>query len=1024
MRSKFTWILTLFFALIVQVGFAQKQVTGVVKTQDGDPIPGATVMLVGTSAGVDTQEDGTYSLVAKKGDRLQIVYEGFVPVTVTVGDSNVLNVSLREEEIEMGEIIIDQYRTMNSKESTVAQTTITSKTIAGRPNANVMQTLQGQVPGLNIMTGSGQPGSDNMNIVLRGVGSINGSTSPLFVVDGVPMSDDRFRSINPNDIETISVLKDAGATAIYGNRGANGVIVITTKRGGFDQDLSIKYSGLTGVQYLQDNQYNLMDGKGLKALEKHMYTNYNGAIGKNWTATEIANAPTTDWENTFFRPAVQQNHTISFSLGSKNLASSTSIGYADYDGILQTTNMKRFNLRSNLNGKNNSGRLNYSTSLGLNYSKNKMLSAAGSNNIYHNYFQGAFRGLPYLSPADYNYGRTFEDIERFMGEVGNTGMEAPLVLLNRRENVGYQQNELKLTLNGGINYKLTDDLTLGNTSGVDYQTINQPQWYSPSTWSERKSVEGIMMGNPAKQIYAGLFAESIDQRFVFNSTTSLKYAKTFGDKHSVNAGVFMEYLKAHLNASSLSKRGFDPLFWAPGAGTGWLADVAENDYYAATAGKTKFNSGLFSYFATAGYDYDKRFGIDGTIRRDASFRFTKDNQWGTFWSVAGRWNIANENWMEGSVFNELKLRGSYGTSGNQDIQNTGLFGSGNLFSTLYSSSTGYRTDPSLVISQLPNADLMWETTKQTNIGLDFGVFNNRLRGTFDVYEKTTEDLFLSRIMSAINATASLPANYGTMQNRGVEVLLEADVIRTSNTKVTLRVNGAYNQNKVIDIPEESGFYWDGASLTGYKEGGMFNEFYMYKFAGVNPANGRAQFVAQDGSLTETPTDADRHWLDKTLWPKLQGSFGIDVEHKGWYLTANFTYAQDVWRYDNDYLWFTNAAFMGDFNMSGDVYNAWTNSNKGGTFPSMTASNNSFFNNSDYYLRDASYIRLRFATIGYNFKKEDLQFLNLSGLRVFAQGENLMTWTKWKGWDAESSRGVDLGQYPTPRSVSFGVEVQF
>src|SRR5690606_22753665 len=245
-----------------------------------------------------------------------------------------------------------------------------------------------------------------------------------------------------------------------------------------------------------------------------------------------------------------------------------------------------------------------------------------------------------------------------------------------------------------------------------------------------------------------------------SSTTSLKYAKTFNEKHSVNVGLFTEYLKGHLNSSSLSKTGFDPIFWSPGAGTGWLADVADNDYYASTAGKTKFNSGLFSYFATAGYDYDRRFGLDATILRDASFRFIKDNHWGTFWSVAGRWNIANEKWMENSVFSDLKIRGSYGTSGNQDILGTGLFGGGNLYSTLYSSSTGYLSRPSLVISQLPNVDLQWETTTQSNIGLDFGVFNSRLRGNFDVYEKTTEDLFLSKLMSAINATSSLPANFG------------------------------------------------------------------------------------------------------------------------------------------------------------------------------------------------------------------------------------------------------------------------
>jgi len=1014
MRSKFTWIFTLLLLFCVQIGFAQqKQVSGVVKTEFGDPIPDASVTLVGTKEGTATDSEGKYTLSLKKGDKVSVTYLGFKTVTVTVSDSNILNVTLVEEEAEeLTGVVVDAYRTMSKEETTVSQTTITSKTIEGRPNANVIQTLQGQVPGLNIMTGSGQPGSDNTNIVLRGVGSINGNTSPLFVVDGVPMSDDRFRSINPNDIETVTVLKDAGATAIYGNRGANGVIVITTKRGGFDQDLSIKYSGLTGIQYLQDNHYNLFDGKGLMEFENYTMKNYN--IGNRWTANDIANSPNTDWADIFFAPAIQQNHTLSFSLGSKNLTSHTSVGYADYDGILKSTSMKRFNLRSNLNGKNNSGRLNFATSLGINYSKNKMLSSPGSNNSYHNYFQGAFRGQPYLDPNDFNWGRTFEDTERAFQTLD--GGEAPIVLLNRRENFGYQQNELKMTLNGNVNYKLSENFTLGNQSGVDFQTISQPQWGAPMAWSERKQTEGDATR------YGGFYAEGIDNRFVFSSTTSLKYNKVINEKHTINVGLFTEYLKAHLDASSFRKVGFDPLFWSPGAGTGWINDTSANDFYVPTVSKTKFNSGLFSYFANANYDFDKRYGLDATIRRDASFRFTKDNQWGTFWSVAGRWNISNESFMENSIFDDLKLRGSYGTSGNQDITGVGMYGGGNLFSTLYSTSVGYMAQPGLAISQLPNADLRWETTSQANIGLDFGVFNSRLRGSFDVYEKTTEDLFLTKYLSAVNGTQAISANYGSMQNRGVELLIQGDIVRNENTKITLSANGSYNQNKVIDIPEESGYVITG--LTGYKEGQAFNEFYMYQYLGVNPNTGEAQFRTKEGGVTETPTEDDLVWTDKTMWPKYQGSFGIDITHKGWFLTANFTYAKDVYRYDNDYLWYTNAGFVGDFNVSADLYNSWSRDNKGGNMPALNARNISYFAESDFYLRDASYVRLRFASVGYNFQKKDIEFLGLSGLRVFAQGENLHTWTKWKGWDAESSRGIDLGQYPTPRSVSFGVEVQF
>lgn len=1019
MRSKVTWILTLFFSLIVQVGFAQqKKVSGVVKTQDGDPIPGATVLLVGTNEGTDTDLEGTYTLNASKGDKIKVAYLGYKSVTLTVSDSNVLNVTLQEEEIDvLDEIVIDQYRTMSKQESTVAQTTITSKTIEGRPNANVIQTLQGQVPGLNIMTGSGQPGSDDIDIVLRGVGSINGSTKPLFIVDGAAMADDRFRSINPNDIETITVLKDAGATSIYGNRGANGVIVITTKRGSFNQDLSVKYSGLTGVQFLQDNNYNLMNSRELMTFENKV------GVG-SWTPEDMNNAVNTDWQNIFFAPAIQQNHTISFSAGSKNLSSNTSLGYADYEGILKTTGLKRFNLRSNLNGKNDSGRLNYSTSLGMNYSKNKMLNGTGTNLIYHNYFLGAFRALPYVDPNRYNWGRDYDSTRTAEAELGDAGV-TPIVLLNRMLYTGYGQNELKMNLNGAISYKLSDDITIGNQAGVDYQSISQTAWYSPLGYSQRRSIEGQTHPDGKPVLYTGSYAETLEERFVFNNTASLKYSKTFSDVHTVNVGLYTEYIKAHLNSTSISKRGFDPLFFAPGTGSGWIADNPGDDIYAVTGGKNKFNSGLFSYFGTVGYDYDKRFGLDATIRRDASFRFTKDNQWGTFWSVAGRWNISNEKFMENSIFTDLKLRGSYGVSGNQDITNAGYFGGANLFSTRYGIGVGYLGESSVFITQIPNESLKWETTTQGNVGLDFGLFNNRLRGTFDVYQKNTDDLFLSRRLSAINGQTQINANYGSMENQGVELMLQGDIIRTENTRITLSANGSYNKNTVTEIPETTGFALNLDQLTGYKVGQPFAEFYLYKFAGIDAASGDALYYKQGGGTTKNPTDDDRFWTGKTMWPKYQGSFGIDVEHKGFFLTANFTYAKDVYRYDNDYYWYTTPGFAGVFNMSNDINGAWSSTNKtNASFPKLNSQTQALLSDSDFYVKDASYIRMRFISVGYNFKKSDLDFLNLSGLRVFAQGENLLTWTKWKGWDAESSRQLDFGQYPTPRSVSFGVEVQF
>src|SRR5690554_3817229 len=332
MRSKFTWILTLFFALIVQAGFAQKPVTGVVKTQDGDPIPGATVMLVGTALGTDTDSEGKYTLTLKKGDRIEVHYEGFKSTTVTVSDSGILNVTLVEDDSYfIDEIIVDTYRTTSKEENATSVSSVTSKTIEGRPNASIIQTLQGQVPGLNIMTGSGQPGAAS-RVTLRGLGSINGSTEPLYVIDGVPMSSSRFRSLNPNEIDRVDILKDAGATAIYGNRGANGVIVITTKRGSFESDLSIRYIGTTGVSSIQRNQYNLMNTAEYSDFVDQARLDYPGV------ATRLSNAQRaidTDWTNVFFNDAISQTHTLMFSAGAENLSTFTSIGYSEFGGVLK-----------------------------------------------------------------------------------------------------------------------------------------------------------------------------------------------------------------------------------------------------------------------------------------------------------------------------------------------------------------------------------------------------------------------------------------------------------------------------------------------------------------------------------------------------------------------------------------------------------------------------------------------------------------------------------------------------------------
>lgn len=1019
MKSKFTWILLLLSVLTFQFSFAQtKVVTGVVTSKDyGDPIPGATILVEGTTRGVDTDENGKYSINAAQGEKIIVHFLGFKTQKATVGVSNVLNFSLvADEDTELTGVVIDAYRTTSKPKSNIAASTVSSKTIEGRPNASFVQTLQAQVPGLNISTGSGQPGSSNTSVILRGIGSINGNVEPLFVIDGVPMGSANFRSINPNDIENITVLKDAGATSIYGNRGANGVIVVTTKGGAFDQDLTIKYVGNTGVSTLQKNHYNAMNGSELRAFENSVYQQTNQAKGRSWSANEIKNSPNQDWLDYFFRTAITQSHTLSFNSGSKTMSAFTSVGYTDQEGILKNTDLKRFNFRNNLNGKSKDGRINYGTNVTANYSKSRVASGLGTGGVNTNFVLGGLQGIPYITPGDYpGSGKALVD----MFNSGRGGLElSPLMLMDKLQYFKYQQDEFKMIAQGNISYKLTDNFTAGTSIGIDYTVNNAFNYDDPNSFNS------IYFGSDITgQEFDGFTSETYAQTFSFNSTSYLKWAESYG-LHNINAGVYIEYLKAHYKSNSLTQNGLDPYFSQPGAGTGWIPYSEDNEFYVPSISGSKATSGLFSYFGNVDYDYDTRYGIGVTVRRDASFRFADSNRWGTFYSISARWNISNEKFMENATaVSDLKLRGSFGTAGNQDITGSGLFGGANLYRTLYGVGAGYNNNPSLGLAQLPNPDLKWETIEQANIGLDFGFFENRLRGSLDVYQKTTKDLYQTKPISAINGQTGLLANIGSMRNRGIELLIAGDVIKNDNMRLTLNANGSYNKNQIIKLPGDTGVVWN-SGLSTMREGDMIGQLYLVPYIGVNPANGNLWFMDKDGNPTETPTDADRRYTNKSSMPIYQGGFGFDFDYKGFFVTTQFSYALKTYRFDYDYSSFLDTNDITTFNKSKDLLNAWTPNNTNTDIPGLMANNTFYENISDRFVKDASYVRLRYITVGYNFPAKNLLPLKLSSLRVYGQAENLLTWTKWKGFDAESNRGSDQAQYPTPRTISFGVEVQF
>jgi len=1013
MRSKFKWIITLLLAFSMQSSFAQeKTVTGNVTDTSGS-LPGVNVVVQGTTRSAQTDLDGNFSIRVSAGEKLVFTFLGFKSQTLTVGTSNSIAVRLVDDATALDAVVVEGYNITKTKaKSNVASVTVSSKTIEARPNASFIQTLQSQVAGLNISTGSGQPGAGSQ-VIIRGAGSVNGKVEPLYVIDGIALNADNFRSLNPDDIESISVLKDAGATSIYGNRGANGVILVKTKKGSFEAPLAIRVTSTTGFTTLQKTKYNLMNSQQLLTLErlKGSGRGATGGIGGiPLTDAEINAAPNTNWTDYFFRTGVTQNQVVSFTAGGKNVSSFTSLGYFDQQGILENTDLKRFSFRSNISGKSNNDKFSYTTGVSINFSRRNEATSLGTGGINQNFVIGANSGAPYLSPNDYVNSAQLNTAYR----AGGTLLLTPLMLVDKLKTYKNTLDEIKGLVNLDANYKITNDLVLGTSLGIDFTQGTSFAWQSPTAFNS------LLFQNGTEAI--GTETQRFERDLSINSNTRLSYNKTV-EKHSFGASLFTEYIKAHFDSFLFQQRGLNPKTTSPGGGTGYVLDNPNNDFNVPLVSAASLSTGLFSYFATADYDYDSRFGFGATVRRDASSRFAQSNRWGTFYSLSGRWNIDKEAFMQGSIFDALKLRGSYGTSGNQDISN-GTYLSLNSTRELYRSGVGYGGTQSYVISQLANPNLKWETISQGNIGIDFEMFKNRFQGSIDIYKKKTTDLFLPVNISAINAQTVLNSNFGSMQNEGLEANFAYDLLK-SNTglNLTLRYNGAWNKNRILAISNASGFIDNGLSIVG--EGGLLNQFFLVRYIGVNPANGNLLFLDKAGNPTETPdAGADRVATGKSAVPVIQGGFGLDANYKGFFLSAQFSYVTDIYRFDYDLDGLQDPTSIGIFNQSTDMLRAWTPDNRITDIPSLSFTNAAQGNASDRFLKDASYVRLRFASFGYDFPKKLLDKTFLSSVKAFVQAENLITWSKWRGWDAESSRAEDQYQYPTPKIVSIGLQLEF
>ncbi|SHI41686.1 TonB-linked outer membrane protein, SusC/RagA family [Mesonia phycicola] len=1023
MRTKFSGILTLLLAFVVQVTFAQeKTVSGTVTDDEGLPLPGVNVIIEGSSSGTQSDFDGNYSISTEVGQKITFSYVGFEPQSITVGSSNTYNITFKQAS-ELDEVIVTAYKTTTKRKSSAAVTTISAESLEDRPNASLVQSIQGQVAGLNISTSSGQPGANSV-VILRGVGSINGNVEPLFILDGVPVDEDNFRSINPNDIASVSVLKDASATSIYGNRGANGVIIITTKSGKFNDKMTIRYSAQYGVSELQDLNIDLMNSREKLYFQKSLGQG-TGAGLSDAEIDALASSTNTYWQDVFFRTGTTNSQNLSISSGSENTTNLTSLGYFKQEGTYIASDLQRFSFRNKFTGKSSDNKFHYTANINANFSQSNFDDGEGSRSIYFNPYMAALQSLPFLSPYDSDGNTTTTGGIAYGDITGITADLAPYVLLNSAALNTNRDEEIKVIGSLSADYSFAKGWMVKNTFGVDYTSVSNNEILHPN------SILGPFQAN-ASADFGGLERNSIYRDARFTNTFNVGYNTTI-DKHSIGVNAYTEYIKSHYWSIGYEQRGLDPKSVGTGAAfvdgniSEVLDDGTEITPYVPTLSKTNLETGLFSYFATVTYDYDDKYGFDASIRRDASSRFIDENKWGTFYSVSGRWNIDQESFMENTAFNLLKLRASYGTAGNDRILG-GYYSGLNLTQNLYTFTDSYNSSSAYVPSVIANTTLQWETTAQFNVGIDYALWNNKLSGNLDVYEKKTTDLFQSSPISLINGTGDIDSNIGSMRNRGVEAFVKYNIFQNEDWSFSVSANASYNKNEILELAgaDENGVIFEGGA-TALGEGEAFGSFYTVEYAGVNPANGNPLFVDANGDLTETLQDADRKFSDKSIYPVWSGGFGAQVSYKSFYLSNQWVWFADIYRNNLDLADLESNSNITDRNSAASLLNAWTQPGDITSIPRMNGqySGVDYLNTSDRYVEDVSYLRLRNIQLGYTFTPEILKNTPFSNVNIYVQGENLLTFSKWQGWDPDGGFAQTASSaYPTPKIYTFGLNVKF
>lgn len=981
----------------------QTNVHGVVKDAKGNPVADATVSVKGTNRSALTATDGSYSIEAKPGDVLVITHVAFGSKEVTVGSESIYNISLADNNSTLSDVVVVGYGRSSKKTLTSSITSVKPGELNKGAISDVGQLLQGKVAGLNI-TASGDPNRPAA-VVLRGPSTINSPQGPFYVIDGVPGAD--IAAIAPDDIASIDVLKDAAATAIYGNKAANGVIIVTTKKGKRGQPQAT-YNGYIGRETVTSN-LNLMN-----AAQIRDYITKNGS---SFSPADDKNA-NTDWMKAIEKDAaLSHNHNLSLSGGNDKSTYSASLNYLSKEGILSGSKLERVIARLGVEQY----ALNDKVKFGLNVSN----SSSKANNVplQNVVLLQAAKHLP-VSPVYNDDGTYFENFN-------TTGYYNPVSLMNNAQDdtkyntlLGSFTTEVKLPF--GLTYNLNLDYQKNTSLHGEYYNSYYSNNYKSNFYNNPDPAVGVSHW----LLSFGTNGTAIRNTYQSSSKTVesfLTWDKKFG-LHNINAvigyswqnNITGEGFQASNTNFVSDYTGYQNLGLGNYAAVnGYQVDFGPDNY-----GETRF----ISDFGRLNYNYNEKYLLQASIRRDGSSVFGSNNQWGYFPAVGVAWRISQEGFMQNnSVLSDLKLRASYGQTGN-------ALGFGAYTSQLlYQKSDVYYNNGSWVSAigarQGSNPDLKWEVTTTKNVGLDFGILNNKITGTVDAYDKvTTGMIFYYSVSSSLVPGGHVWGNGGKIQNKGIELSLSASPIATKNFTWTSSLNLASNKNTILDLHGPS-LYGVNSDSIGYsdpegpgqtnstlqllKVGHPIGQFFSLIYAGKD-ANGNSQFLRHDKSLTTSPVIGTDYFYVGSPQPKLLAGWSNTFRYKNFDL--NF-FLRGV---------FGNKIFNATkADLSYTVNAAVNNLIASAADDKTTDSRNNTY--STRYIENGSYVRLDNATLSYRFNVKNNY---ISNLRVYVTGNNLFVITKYSGIDPEINQGgvspgIDYNNfYPKTRTLLFGVNVGF